>query len=586
MEITGAIIIIKKGDMKSMEGTEGGGRFIPVLIEGNVDAGIHREQQAYAKIYNIRDDNAQDLMNIINSAIQSKDNFFKIFFNSPVAMAMATLSEHRISKVNKEFLHLTEFSYDELIDIDLTDTALWSSIEKNIHIFEILIDKGIVKNIPMSIRTKSGKKRDIIMSAEIINYDNTDYILTSSIDITERNNLKKELSFQNELLRKVLDSIPVMTLCRDKEGKFKWANKEWRRVLGFSDDKINEYDVLEKLYPDTNNRKCFFNFINTAENIWENFKTCRNDGTFIDAVWSRIILSDGSNIIIGIDNTTISETQRELINAKEYMIQILNCINDPIIIKNEQRSIVFANKAQCSITGKSREEILGKTAYDIFYEEAESSRKQDDFVLNTGQECIDEKQLTDSDGNIRIYEVRKKLFKDNFGNNQIFEMLRDITAKNKVIEALGKIEKDLKEKTDSLEELDTALKVLLKYKNDEKKEFENIIITNFKKLVKPYLEKLKRTHLNSDQVSLLGIIESNLDEITSPFLNALNVNNFDLTPREIQIMDLIKDGLTTKEISTILNTSTKSVDFHRCNIRKKFNLRKNINLRAYLSKLS
>lgn len=576
--------MIKINDIKSIEGTEGECRFIPVLIEGNVDCGIN-VKKAYAKIYeNTREDNAQFLTLVVNSAIQqSQDNFSKIFFASPVAMAMATLNELRLSKVNKEFLRLTEFTYEELINRDLIDTALWTNIENNMHVFEILVDKGIVKNIPMTITTRSGKIRDVVMSAEIIKFNNADYILISVIDITERNNLKNALSFQKVLLQKILDNIPVMALCRDKNGKYKWANKEWQRVLGFS---INEFDIFEKICPDPIIRECFLDFINKAENNWENFITCCNNRSFIDAIWTSMILSDGTTVILGIDNSKISEMQRELINSKEYMAQILNCIKDPIIIRNEQLRIEFVNEVQCGLTGRSREEILGETAYDTLSEKEWPVKSRNDFIPEIGKEIIYERQITDSVGNTRMYEITRSILNDNAGNEHIFEIMRDITAKNKVVEALETIRKDLEQKTNTLEELDTALKVLIKYKDDEKKEFENIVVTNFKKLVKPYIEKLKRTHLSSDQSSLLSIIESNLDEITSPFLNTLNVNNFDFTPREIQIIDLIKDGLTTKEISTILNTSTKSVDFHRCNVRKKFNLQKNVNLKFYLSKLS
>ena len=60
-----------------------------------------------------------------------------------------------------------------------------------------------------------------------------------------------------------------------------------------------------------------------------------------------------------------------------------------------------------------------------------------------------------------------------------------------------------------------------------------------------------------------------------------------LSPTEIQVIDLIKRGKTTKEIAKTMNLATSTIDTHRNNIRKKLDLKnKNINLFTYLSTLS
>ena len=84
-----------------------------------------------------------------------------------------------------------------------------------------------------------------------------------------------------------------------------------------------------------------------------------------------------------------------------------------------------------------------------------------------------------------------------------------------------------------------------------------------------------------------NILESNLTNILSPFLNKLSLKYKNLTPREIQIAHLIKEGKTSKEIAELLNMSPGTVAFHRENIRNKLNLKNNKeNLRSYLMTLS
>ncbi len=142
-------------------------------------------------------------------------------------------------------------------------------------------------------------------------------------------------------------------------------------------------------------------------------------------------------------------------------------------------------------------------------------------------------------------------------------------------------------KSQSLEEANTALKVLLKHREEDKSNLEEHVLANVKKLVFPYLEDLKHMKLSESQLAHVNIIEKHLHDIVSPFLRNLSSSYLDLTPREIQIASLVKEGKTTKEITDLLNISATAVDFHRKNLRSKFGIKnKRTNLRSYLSSLS
>jgi DNA-binding NarL/FixJ family response regulator len=142
-------------------------------------------------------------------------------------------------------------------------------------------------------------------------------------------------------------------------------------------------------------------------------------------------------------------------------------------------------------------------------------------------------------------------------------------------------------KSRSLEEANTALRVLLKHREEDKAALEEQVLTNVRKLIFPYLENLKRLQLNEQQAAQVKIIEENLKNIVSPFLHNLTSSYLELTPREIQIANLVKEGKTTKEITDILNISATAVDFHRKNLRAKFGIKnKTTNLMAFLTSLS
>jgi DNA-binding CsgD family transcriptional regulator len=137
-----------------------------------------------------------------------------------------------------------------------------------------------------------------------------------------------------------------------------------------------------------------------------------------------------------------------------------------------------------------------------------------------------------------------------------------------------------------LEESNTALKVLLRQRGNDKEEFEENILANIKHLILPYIEKLKKNKPMSDELAILNLIGTNLKEIVSPFSSKLSFKYLDLTPKEILIANLIKDGKQDKDIADILHISLETVKSHRQNIRKKLGIYgKRTNLRTKLSSL-
>ena len=163
------------------------------------------------------------------------------------------------------------------------------------------------------------------------------------------------------------------------------------------------------------------------------------------------------------------------------------------------------------------------------------------------------------------------------------QMAQEVEDRKKAEGQLRKREKELKAQSLHLQEVNTALKVLLKQREDDRKEFGEVVRSNVKELISPYLEQLKKGRLTSTQKALADILESNLGNIISPFISQLSSNYVNLTPTEIRVANLVKEGKTNKEIAALLYLSKNTILFHRYNIRTKLGLRKSKkNLRSHL----
>jgi PAS domain S-box-containing protein len=192
------------------------------------------------------------------------------------------------------------------------------------------------------------------------------------------------------------------------------------------------------------------------------------------------------------------------------------------------------------------------------------------------------------DGVQRYAHCQTRIIKDSSSQPiRVFGTLKDITEFKLIELTLKDKEKTLQEQAESLKEVNTALKVLLDHREAEKMKLEENILGNVKQLITPYLQRLKWGQLSEEQKTLLNIVESNLAHITSQFTATLSSTTIGLTPKELEIAGLVKDGMSCKEIATVMNVSENAVRFHRFNIRYKLGLnKKSINLRSYLQHIS
>ena len=155
------------------------------------------------------------------------------------------------------------------------------------------------------------------------------------------------------------------------------------------------------------------------------------------------------------------------------------------------------------------------------------------------------------------------------------------------------LEQLVRERTDNLrktnqrlEEANIALRVVLKQMEQKEKINKDNFLINIKQSIMPFLKQLEETGLNKGQQILLDRLQINMNQITSPLIGKLSSKYLNLTPMEIKVAILVKDGAVNKEIAQVLNVSLNTITSHRYKIRTKLGLRnKNINLHTYLLSL-
>jgi DNA-binding CsgD family transcriptional regulator len=128
------------------------------------------------------------------------------------------------------------------------------------------------------------------------------------------------------------------------------------------------------------------------------------------------------------------------------------------------------------------------------------------------------------------------------------------------------------------------MKVLVNHREEETRNLEDRVVMNIKNLIIPFMEKMKSSRLNDQQLAYLQMIETHTNDITS--LMAKRMHQFNFTRTEVEVASLIKEGKLTRDIAKIIGIATSSVNTHRNNIRKKLGISKEkVNLQSHLQSL-
>jgi PAS domain S-box-containing protein len=432
-----------------------------------------------------------------------------------------------------------------------------------------------------------GTPFDAEVSLNRIEIDNA-FILQAIIrDISERKEVEKRLTSSEEKYRSLFENAIEGIFQTTPAGECLTANPALARMHEYDspEDFVREYSgpgkTLAEIYVNPADRHMWTSLCD-EKGLIEGFEAqvYRKNGTRLWVSLNARAVKDGYGNTIRYDGTMEDITLRkEMENAlrtsEERYRTFIDSTSDAVFLKDERLRYVIVNRLLRAFFGLDEGEIIGKTDFELrSRDDAEMAKHGDTKSLKSSSIVVTEETVGD-----RIYEIRR--FAVNLGEDKrgVGGFVRDVTKRKKA-------EEELKTKTLNLEEVNAALRVLLRQRDQDKNEMEEKILNNVKKLVLPYIERLNAKRLDDETKTYLNILETNLRNITSPFVQKISTTYSEFTPTEIRVANLIREGKTIKEIAGIFGVSENAVNHHRQNVRNKLGINKQkTNLRTYLISL-
>jgi PAS domain S-box-containing protein len=283
------------------------------------------------------------------------------------------------------------------------------------------------------------------------------------------------------------------------------------------------------------------------------------------------------------------DRESALFTSEQRYRTLVETMGDGLSEIDEHQVTTYANEMLCRMWGRSRDEIIGQKV-DQFLDDENKIILLDQLEKrrNGGRDPYEIVWIKKDGSRLHSIMTPTPYFDAEGRFKGSFAVVTDISTQKKeknILELrVRQRTKEIENKTQSLEEVNTALRVLLKKREEDKTLLEERMLVNIRELVIPYIEKMREAELDERQKGCLDIMESTLHDIVSPFLHRMSLEFRNLTPSEIQVANMVKFGKTTKEIAGILNLSEKTVEFYRKSIRRKIGItNQSINLRTFLS---
>lgn len=449
-------------------------------------------------------------------------------------------------------------------------------------------DEVSYKDAGGQVRTVEIHSRPIREGGKVIG------ILGISRDITKRKEMERALIRSEKRYKALLENASDAILLADLEGNLLEVNRKAEELLGYSKQELLNMNV-SGIHPKGQVDRVLGVFRDIIQNgfaiIHDTLALRKDGGTVPIEITGSRIEYDGGIVAQGIfrDITERKEAEKQSWANQERLRLALRAGRHGFFDWEVASDQLYFSDQLLEITGYGR----GELAPRIRSWKKRIHPRDKAAVLRTLQDHLDGRtshidvthRLKVKSGAWRWFRGQAEVVSRD-GRGRPLHVMGTITDVTSYKEFEEELEKRVEERTAELVDVNSALRVLLRQREQDKTDAEETMAANLKFMVLPHLNRLKKSVLDVRQRDWVSLIGENLTKVSSPFIKKLGSRYSTLTPRELQVAARIRSGRTTKEIAELMGISAGTVDVIRYSVRKKLGLnRKKANLQSHLSSL-
>ncbi|WP_375506694.1 PAS domain S-box protein, partial [uncultured Nostoc sp.] len=258
--------------------------------------------------------------------------FAKAFSCSPDSITISTLQEGRFIEVNDSFVKLSGYERDEAIGKTSFELNLWIHDRDRQNLLQELQTTGVVRNLEVEFRQKSGKIITMLLSAEIIDLDGLPSLLAVHHDITERKQVEAQLRLSAER-----DRLLAETLVRIR------SSLKLEEILQTTVTEVRQFLQADRVFICLNNTKLGARTL--AESVDPKYPSVTgwstNDEAYLQELRNLL-----KNNVVGVVEDITQVALSPKVKAHFQKFKTKATLSVPIMLGNELFGALIAN--QCS----------------------------------------------------------------------------------------------------------------------------------------------------------------------------------------------------------------------------------------------
>ena len=271
-------------------------------------------------------------------------------------------------------------------------------------------------------------------------------VLGTHVDITERKESelvlitsKERLRKQQELFESVFQNLPIMITLYDHPIKKLIVNKEFERNTGWTENDADDGDMMEKIYPDPDDRENALLFIKSGSNEWREFEIMSKSGEMIHSIWSNVKLDDNRRLNIGLDLTEEKKGKKALFESEMKFKRMFEYAPLSYQSLDKSGNFIDVNETWLQTMGYTRYEVIGRKFSEFLVPEWRSHFTENFPRFKAVDETLGiEFEMLKKDGSILLVSFHGKITRDRDGNfERTHCVLSDITLQRDSEEILN-----------------------------------------------------------------------------------------------------------------------------------------------------
>jgi PAS domain S-box-containing protein len=298
----------------------------------------------------------------------------------PIGIAVNNIDDSKTVLMNAQFSKIYGWPKQVLADVNsffekiYPDAAYRNEISKKISEDMSSGDINRMNWDEITITTQDGEKK--IVSAKNIPVYSQNLMISTVMDVTDKVASRNAILESNERYEYVTKATFDAIWDWDIAADFIFWGEGFESLFGhkLSQLKSKSTELTEYVHPDDYQKvmESIRGVIISGENNWfEEYRYKKGNGDYAYVVNKGVVIRDSKGYALRMigamqDVTKQKENEKKLIEATQKITNTLESIQDGFYALDKDFTVIYWNNEAERLTGRKREDILGKNLWEIF----------------------------------------------------------------------------------------------------------------------------------------------------------------------------------------------------------------------------